>query len=232
VLNKINHTQISNTFIDEKMKGLSGSAVKVFLVIARKTIGWHKDTDYISISQIMELSGISNRVIIKAINELEENGIIRKERTKNTNKYTINYDERSQDRMTISHNQNDDKSQEPMTKGHTQKKDKETHEKKKTSANAALFNSIKNFFENNNADYYHDGKQAAMIKKIEKRGKDWDTILPLLQKFVKTIQESKDNYWAACPITPANFYSRYDGIIAYKDVKKYDGPLRLVDKQE
>ena len=42
-----NHTKLSNEFIDEYMHKVSGSACKVFLVISRKTVGWHKDSDFI-----------------------------------------------------------------------------------------------------------------------------------------------------------------------------------------
>ena len=43
-MTKPNHTQVANDFIDVHMRNLSGPAVKVCLVIFRRTIGWHKDT--------------------------------------------------------------------------------------------------------------------------------------------------------------------------------------------
>jgi len=101
-ISKINHTQISNDFLEIHMKNLSGGATKVFLAISRKTIGWHKETDSISISQIMVLTGLSNRGVINSISELEKNGLIKVFRKKTekdfnyTNKYTIDYEESSQ----------------------------------------------------------------------------------------------------------------------------------------
>jgi len=101
-ISKINHTQISNDFLEIHMKNLSGGATKVFLAISRKTIGWHKETDSISISQIMALTGLSNRGVINSISELEKNGLIKVFRKKTekdfnyTNKYTIDYEESSQ----------------------------------------------------------------------------------------------------------------------------------------
>jgi len=101
-ISRINHTQISNDFLEIHMKNLSGGATKVFLAISRKTIGWHKETDSISISQIMALTGLSNRGVINSISELEKNGLIKVFRKKTekdfnyTNKYTIDYEESSQ----------------------------------------------------------------------------------------------------------------------------------------
>ena len=76
-LQKISHTQVSNEFIDNWMAKLNPSAVKVFLAITRKTTGWHKETDAISLS---EMTGISRPGLLKALKELEEHGLISGER--------------------------------------------------------------------------------------------------------------------------------------------------------
>lgn len=81
-LKKLNHTQINNQFIDEYIIQLSGNAVKIFLAISRKTIGWHKDTDRISNTQLMEMTGIKHRTTLTAaINELVECDLINVIRT-------------------------------------------------------------------------------------------------------------------------------------------------------
>jgi phage replication O-like protein O len=76
-----NHTQITNEFIDDYMSKVSGSATKVFLSIARKTIGWHKETDQISQSQLIEMTGMSLNTVKDGIRELLEHNIIKKEQT-------------------------------------------------------------------------------------------------------------------------------------------------------
>lgn len=92
-----NHTQLSNDFIDNHMRHLNPAAISVFIVITRKTTGWHKDTDAISISQITDLTGLSHSGTLKAIKELESKGLISVIRSKSekghnhTNLYTINY---------------------------------------------------------------------------------------------------------------------------------------------
>jgi phage replication O-like protein O len=92
MLNKLNHTQLSNDFIDNHMKNLSGNASKIFIAISRKTIGWHKDTDKISFSQLLDITGIKSRdTLNKAIKELEIYNIIKVSRVQKTNQYEINY---------------------------------------------------------------------------------------------------------------------------------------------
>lgn len=71
-----NFFQCPNIIIDEYLKELSGSELKCFLFIVRKTKGWHKDVDAISISQFVESTGLSNRAVIDACNSLVERGFI------------------------------------------------------------------------------------------------------------------------------------------------------------
>jgi phage replication O-like protein O len=76
---------------------LSGNATKVFMAIARKTIGWRKESDVLSNSQIQELSGIKSRNTLKdAIDELLKLEIIVLSRTGfgrgTESSYEINYE--------------------------------------------------------------------------------------------------------------------------------------------
>jgi len=87
-------TQISNFFIDEKMKVLSGSATRIFLVVARKTTGWHKETDSVCYKQLQALTGMAKTSIASAIKELESHDLIQVDRAyKQVNKYTLKFDE-------------------------------------------------------------------------------------------------------------------------------------------
>ena len=88
-----NHTQIPNVIIDQHMSELSHAQFKVLMAICRKTIGWHKQSDYISISQIVELTGVSNKTVVGAIKQLEKKGFIVTQKTKHaTTLITINYE--------------------------------------------------------------------------------------------------------------------------------------------
>lgn len=87
-----NHTQIPNEFIDKCMGELTHAQFKVLIAICRKTIGWHKQSDYISISQIVELANVSNKTVVQALKELEKMGYITTQKSKrSTTLITINY---------------------------------------------------------------------------------------------------------------------------------------------
>jgi len=65
-----NHTQTPNELFDDHMRTMTGAELKVILAICRKTFGWHKEKDKISTSQLMELTGLSNRAVIDAVRKL------------------------------------------------------------------------------------------------------------------------------------------------------------------
>jgi len=88
-----NHTQIPNIIIDQHMSELSHAQFKVLMAICRKTIGWHKQSDYISISQIVELTGVSNKTVVGAIKQLDRKGFIVTQKSKHaTTLITINFE--------------------------------------------------------------------------------------------------------------------------------------------
>lgn len=71
-----NYTQIPNEILDKWMSQLSGSEFKIISAIARKTFGWKKRKDKISISQLAEITGLSNRSIIDALRVLNDKKLI------------------------------------------------------------------------------------------------------------------------------------------------------------
>lgn len=143
----MNHTQISNDFIENHMKNLSGGATKVFLAISRKTIGWHKETDSISIAQIMDLTGLSNRGAINCIIELEKVGLIKVFRKKSAkdynyvNKYTIGYEESSQPY---------EESSQPSSEKSSQTKENKKTITKERAFQPPTIEEIKKYIEDNN----------------------------------------------------------------------------------
>ena len=70
---------------------LSGNAVKCYLLIARQTTGWQRESDYISVSQFQEKTKIKDkRTIYAVIDELEQAGLIITERELGiTNKFYL-----------------------------------------------------------------------------------------------------------------------------------------------
>lgn len=73
-----NSTMIPNAFIDECMANISDKAIRIYLVIIRKTTGWHKVWDSISITQFQQITGIKDeRTIRSALSELIKLGLIK-----------------------------------------------------------------------------------------------------------------------------------------------------------
>jgi len=73
-----NYTEMPNILLDEWLPHLKETELKVLLVIYRKTFGWHKTRDQISLSQLEALTGLSRQHIIKGTNELIKKKIIQK----------------------------------------------------------------------------------------------------------------------------------------------------------
>lgn len=73
---RANTTQVPNFILDSLLNSLNETELKIVLLIARKTYGWHKDYDQISLSQFIKLTGQSDKSIKKARKSLIEKGII------------------------------------------------------------------------------------------------------------------------------------------------------------
>ncbi|MBP8005846.1 MAG: replication protein [Acinetobacter sp.] len=73
-----NSFQITNAFVDEAMDKISDASVKIYLLIVRKTRGWGKDFDSLSLSQLESLSGKSRPTVVKCLNELVKVGLVKK----------------------------------------------------------------------------------------------------------------------------------------------------------
>ena len=72
-MNKRNTTPVPNQFLDVYLKTLKPVELKVLLVIIRQTIGWQKESDWISMKQFCEKTGCSRRAICNALHRLLEN---------------------------------------------------------------------------------------------------------------------------------------------------------------
>lgn len=76
--NIISYTQTPNCIYDNLLQHLSGSQAAVVSVIVRQTAGWHRESSYISISQLAAQAGKHRSTIIRAVRELERAGVISK----------------------------------------------------------------------------------------------------------------------------------------------------------
>ena len=73
-----NSFQITNAFVDEAMNKLSDASIKIYLLIVRKTRGWGKESDSLSLTQLEELSRKSRPTVVKCLNELVKVGLVQK----------------------------------------------------------------------------------------------------------------------------------------------------------
>lgn len=71
-----NAFQIPNSVIDELLAKLTCAELKCYLFVVRKTKGWNKESDSISVSQFMEVTGLSNRSVITACENLVQIGLL------------------------------------------------------------------------------------------------------------------------------------------------------------
>lgn len=73
-----NYTQLPNELFDDWLPHLGLAELKVLMVIMRKTFGWHKVRDRISLSQLEKLTGLKRTHITKATKNLVQKRLISK----------------------------------------------------------------------------------------------------------------------------------------------------------
>lgn len=85
-----NSFQVANAMVDDLIATLSGNALKCYLIIIRKTRGWHKEADAISLSQFEQLANIDRKTVSKALAELENlKLIVSKKEVRKTTLYRL-----------------------------------------------------------------------------------------------------------------------------------------------
>ncbi len=76
---KPNYTQLPNEIVDRMMPDLSGAQFKVLILIARKTLGFHRECHAMSLEFIAEGTGLSRQGVVDALKPLVDDGYIIKE---------------------------------------------------------------------------------------------------------------------------------------------------------
>lgn len=91
-----NTSSIPNVLFDYWMEKLSPAEFKILMCIARKTYGWNKSHDLISIKQIGVMTGLHKSGIIKNVEKLVSIGLVNKVKSKTSdgddapNRFEIN----------------------------------------------------------------------------------------------------------------------------------------------
>jgi len=219
------------------MRDLSGSEVKVYLTICRKTFGWNKDTDYISLSQIEEFTGLRRAATVSAIASLltpgkDGNPLILAEKVEGrTTKYGCYFQEDKEDQFEK--RTGTSSKSEPVTllplvrKANTQNKEdqeKETlkeKEKKNTTnidgvpsvAEKSLYHAVEQAFLSRNdgkfTDYGKEGKAInGLIKKATSRSPGEEG--SMLKEMISKFWVKRcngDKFWKGQPFLPSTLNS-------------------------
>ena len=176
-----------NSIIDELLPELSHSELKCYLCVLRKTKGWNKEEDAISVSQFMKVTGLSNKAVISACESLVEREILeRKSGDRNTGIYSIKtYKTTTSEKSSLVKNF-------PST---SEKSSQVTNEK-----SSHTINNIKNNIQNNNTS--SSGKNFQPRTKAKKnvfsdddlKAAEW--IFHLIRKLNPSFKEPKFESWA------------------------------------
>ena len=170
-----NSFQIANAVVDDFLCLMSGNAWKCYGVIVRKTTGWQKEMDYISVSQFKTLTGIKkDETVTDALKELEELNLIAsvKQRGKVTG-YRLNMPKLPPENGGTT---------TPEKGGSTKHTIKPTNTKYSISASAAADAPLP-------SDHSENGGSAATVKAKPTRN---ETELALLADYGITGQEAED----------------------------------------
>lgn len=72
-----NYTRIHNRILDEIAKiHLSGREAKIIFAIWRKTYGWNKKEDYISIKQLMGMTNLTKSEACRTLSRLSKRNLV------------------------------------------------------------------------------------------------------------------------------------------------------------
>jgi len=123
-----NVTQVPNIILDKWMGILTPAEFKVLIFICRKTFGWHKKSDKISLSQIMEATSLSDRGALNCVEKLEKSyKILKVKRKKKPGRNDINtYSLIISERVNSVPEENDGRVNSVPKKGELSSRTKET----------------------------------------------------------------------------------------------------------
>jgi hypothetical protein len=94
---KPGYTQVPDEFLDLQVPYLAPAEVVLMVVFFRLTLGWKKETDSVSIKQLVKRTGLSEATICRWLPKLEAKGLIEVARTQTSagdpapNQYTVRW---------------------------------------------------------------------------------------------------------------------------------------------
>jgi phage replication O-like protein O len=70
------YTRVPIAYVDEHLADLSGAETKVLLAVLRKTAGWQKESDEISIEQLQQMTGLARNSVRAGLRGLLKRGLV------------------------------------------------------------------------------------------------------------------------------------------------------------
>lgn len=228
----VNSFQLPNSVIDELLADLTGAELKCYLYVLRKTKGWNKEEDAISVSQFMKVTGLSNRKVIDACERLVELGLL--EQKIGSNKIKVfsvkDYKTSSSEESSLVkkvHSSSEESSLSVVKKVHTQ-----NNNINNTTKNNNTSSSEKNFQPRTKAKknvFSDDDLKAAewifhLIRKLnpsfkEPKFESWANDIRLMRerdnRTHKDICElfkwaNQDRFWSVNILSPATLRAKWD----------------------
>lgn len=228
----VNSFQLPNSVIDELLADLTGAELKCYLYVLRKTKGWNKEEDAISVSQFMKVTGLSNRKVIDACERLVELGLL--EQKIGSNKIKVfsvkDYKTSSSEESSLVkkvHSSSEESSLSVVKKVHTQ-----NNNINNTTKNNNTSSSGKNFQPRTKAKknvFSNDDLKAAewifhLIRKLnpsfkEPKFESWANDIRLMRerdnRTHKDICElfqwaNQDRFWSVNILSPATLRAKWD----------------------
>lgn len=228
----VNSFQLPNSVIDELLADLTGAELKCYLYVLRKTKGWNKEEDAISVSQFIKVTGLSNRKVIDACKRLVELGLL--EQKIGSNKIKVfsvkDYKTSSSEESSLVkkvHSSSEESSLSVVKKVHTQ-----NNNINNTTKNNNTSSSGKNFQPRTKAKknvFSNDDLKAAewifhLIRKLnpsfkEPKFESWANDIRLMRerdnRTHKDICElfqwaNQDRFWSVNILSPATLRAKWD----------------------
>jgi phage replication O-like protein O len=132
-----NHTQIPNDLFDTMLRDMGYAELKVTLIALRKTLGWQKRSDKISLSQMTELTGLSRNSVLEGAQKAEERGTLTRSMSpRRSTTWVVNLVNQTEDHLVKVVNQSGELPSPDLVKVVNLQK-KEIKEKKKITAKSA-----------------------------------------------------------------------------------------------
>lgn len=228
----VNSFQLPNSVIDELLADLTGAELKCYLYVLRKTKGWNKEEDAISVSQFMKVTGLSNRKVIDACERLVELGLLEQKIGSNKTKvFSVkDYKTSSSEESSLVkkvHSGSEESSLSVVKKVHTQ-----NNNINNTTKNNNTSSSGKNFQPRTKAKknvFSNDDLKAAewifhLIRKLnpsfkEPKFESWANDIRLMRerdnRTHKDICElfqwaNQDRFWSVNILSPATLRAKWD----------------------